>query len=70
MIAIKVTLKTKYGCNLGYIGIKYDCNHQKFVFERYVQKSLSRDSSAISDIESIYGHYWKRLQAYIVRFGF
>ena len=52
------------------LGTKYACNHLKFVFARFVQQSLSRDSRTTFDITSISGPQCNRLHAYKVCFRF
>ena len=48
---------------------KYDCNHRKFGFTRFVQESLSCDSRMIFDIAMLISPFWKRLQSYMVLLG-
>ena len=40
-------------------GTRYDCNDQKIVFTRLVQKSQSRDSRTNFDIAIIFGPFLK-----------
>ena len=52
------------------IGTKYACKNLNFIFAIFVQKSESRDSRSILDITSIFGPFYKRLQAYMVVYAF
>ena len=72
MIAIIFTTRTKYDCKVYFEsdhiwlqslskGTKYDCNHGKFVFARFAQKSLSRDSRTNFDIAIVYGPFFIKI---------